>query len=211
MRRPLLIAALVLAPLLGAALPRAAAAADLLEPPRPRQGYYFGLGYGFALNKNWEKHESWGVWPGTEIKFRIGQMVTRRFGLGLQIHSGGASGDGQTSAFGGLLMEGQFEVVRNLALYGGVGIDVISLSSQHMEDKTTRGAVGSGYHLGVSYDWFFTHRLSGGWSLAPTVEVRYVPGDTASGMIAIIGLQIQWWSGLPRNQLDLPPGEAFKK
>jgi len=83
MRRPLLIAALVLAPVLGTALPRPAAAAELLEPPRPRQGYYFGLGYGFALNKNWENHESWGVWAGTEIKFRFGQMVTRRFGLGL--------------------------------------------------------------------------------------------------------------------------------
>jgi hypothetical protein len=206
---------LVAVALLVAALARPALAADnagvTLEPPRPRQGYYFAVGYSFALNHNWEDGESWGVWPGTELKLRFGQMVTQRFGLGMQIHSGGAKGEGQNAAFGGLTMEGQFELARNLALYGGVGVDVVSLSSQHMTDKTTRGAVGAGYYLGASYDWFFTHRLTGGWSAAPTFEVRLVPGDTATGFIAVLGVQLTWWSGLPRNQLDLPPDEAFKK
>jgi hypothetical protein len=194
-----------------AAAPSPAAAADLLEPPRPRQGYYFALGYSFALNKNWEGDKTWGVWPGTELKIRMGQLVTRRFGLGLQIHTGGAAGQGQQSAFGGLTMEGQFEVAHNLAVYGGIGVDVVSLTSQHMEDKTTRGAVGSGYYLGTSYDWFFTKRLTGGWAVAPTIEARLVPGTTATGFIAVVGVQIVYWTGLPKNQLDLPPGEAFKR
>ena len=163
MRRPLAHATLAAAAALAVSVvlgrhARPAAAADLLEPPRPRQGYYFALGYSFALNKNWEDDKAWGFWPGTELKIRMGQMITRRFGLGLQIHTGGAEGQGQASAFGGLTMEGQFEIARNLALYGGIGVDVVSLTSKHMEDKTTRGAVGSGYYLGASYDWFFTKR-----------------------------------------------------
>jgi hypothetical protein len=190
---------------------RPAAAADLLEPPKPRQGYYVAVGYSFALNHNWEDGESWGVWPGTELKLRFGQLVTRRLGLGLQFHSGAATGQGQQATFGGLSMEGQFALAGNLALYGGIGIDVVSLSSQHKEDKTTRGAVGSGYYLGASYDWFFTRWLTGGFAVAPTIEARFVPGDTASGFIAVVGLQVVYWTGLPRNQLELPPGEAFKK
>jgi hypothetical protein len=205
-------AAVALAGVAGPAV-RPAAAADLLEPPRPRQGYYFAVGYSFALNKNWEDDhdKSWGVWPGTELKIRMGQLVTRRFGLGLQIHNGVAAGEGQKSAFGGLTMEAQFELARNLALYGGVGVDVVSLSSQKMEDKTTRGAVGSGYYLGASYDWFFTKRLTGGWAVTPTIEARIVPGSIATGFITVIGVQLVYWTGLPRNQLELPPGEAFKR
>jgi hypothetical protein len=216
MRRPLAhatlaaTAALAFAIVLGASA-RPAAAADLLEPPRPRQGYYFALGYSFALNKNWEGDKTWGFWPGTELKIRMGQLVTRRFGLGLQIHSGGATGQDQRSAFGGLTMEGQFEIAHNLALYGGIGVDVVSITSQHMEDKTSRGAVGSGYYLGTSYDWFFTKRASGGWAVTPTIEARLVPGSTATGFIAVVGFQIVYWTGLPRNQLELPPGEAYKR
>ena len=96
-------------------------------------------------------------------------------------------------------------------MFGGAGIDIVSLSSKNGTDKSTRGTVGSGYFLGASYDWFFTHRLTGGWALTPTVEARYVPGDTASAFVGIVGLQIVYWTGLPRNQLELPPGEAFTK
>lgn len=183
---------------------------QVLDPPRARQGYTVAVGYHLALNKNWEDGKSWGAWRGADLTIRLGQMLTRRFGLGLAIHFGGTSGNDQTAGFGGLGLEGQWELVRNLAVHGGAGLDVVSLSSKAGGDKTTRGTVGSGYFLGLGYDWFFTHRLTGGWAATPTVEARFVPGDTASAFIGTVGVQLSYWTGLPRNQLDLPPDEAYK-
>lgn len=188
------------------------ARAQLLEPPRGRQGYYFALGYQLALSQAWEDRESWRVWPGTALTFRLGQLITRRFGLGLQISPPGRTrGQGQTAAFGGLELEAQWEVAHNLAITAGVGIDVVSLSSNDGRDKTTRGTVGSGYTLGLAYDWFFTHRLTGGWAATPIAQVRFVPGNTAAALIGLVGVQLSYWTGLPRNQLELPPGEGFQK
>jgi hypothetical protein len=29
--------------------------------------------------------------------------------------------------------------------------------------------------------------------------------------MGLIGVQLSYWTGLPRNQLDLPPSEAFQR
>jgi hypothetical protein len=204
-----------LAPVLACALALGATAgtarAQTLDPPRGRQGYYVGVGYHFALDHNWEDGESWGVWHGADLTIRMGQMVTRRFGLGLQIHFGGTTGDGQRAAIGGLGIEAQWELYRNLALQGGAGVDVVSLSSIAGPNPSTRGTVGSGYFLGLGYDWFLGHRLTGGWAATPLIQARFVPGSTTTALIGIVGLQLTYWTGLPRNQLELPPDQAFER
>jgi Ca2+-binding RTX toxin-like protein len=187
------------------------ARAQLLEPPRSRQGYYFALGYQLAVSHPTEDGESWGVWPGGNLSIRFGQLITRRFGMGLQINSGSTRGQGQNAAAGGLELEAQWELARNLAAFGGVGVDVVSLTTVNGQDKKSRGTVGSGYSLGLGYDWFFGHRLTGGWAATPTLQARFVPGNTASAVMGLIGVQLSYWTGLPRNQLDLPPGEAFQR
>ncbi len=95
-------------------------------------------------------------------------------------------------------------------MHGGAGIDVVSLTHTNRPNPSTRGTVGSGYFLKLSYDWFFTYRLTGGWVATPSMEVRFVPGDTASALIGTVGVQLSYWTGLPRNQLDLPPDQAYK-
>ena len=182
----------------------------LLEPPRARQGYYVALGYHLNVNHNWEDNESWGTWLGTDLTIRLGQMITRRFGMGLQIHSGTTRGEGQQAALGGLALEGQWELVPNFAVRGGAGVDILSLTKQQGPNASTRGTVSTGYFLGFEYSWFFTHRLTGGWAATPTVQIRLLPGDTASALMGTVGVQLAWWSGLPKNQLELPPGEGFK-
>ncbi len=199
-------ATLALAIVCGTARP---ARAQALELPRPRQGYYLAFGPHFALNKNWEGGRDWGVWTGYDITLRIGEMVTRRFGLGLQIHAGGAGGQGQHAGLFGLAVEGQWEAARQLAVRGGVGLDTVSISTVVGGDKSARGTVGSGFFLGLSYDSFFTRRQSGGWAVTPVAQARFVPGTTAA-LVGTVGVEISYWTGLPRNQLDLPPSEAFK-
>ncbi len=199
-------AALALAILCGTARP---ARAQALEPPRPRQGYYLAFGPHFTLDKNWEDGRDWGLWTGYDLTFRVGQMVTRRFALGLQIHFGGAGGQGQQAGLFGLAVEAQWELVRHLAMRGGVGLDSVSIATVAGGDDSARGTVGSGYLLGLSYDWFFTRRSTGGWAVTPIVQARFVPGDTHT-LVGSVGVEITHWTGLPRNQLDLPPSEAFK-
>jgi len=206
------LAALVFAALGGLALAgEGRARAQAIEAPAAHQGYYVGFGYHVGAVKVWEDNYTYGVWSGGEFSLRFGQLVTRRLGLGLQFHFGSAKGDGQTASLFGMELEGQWELVRNLVIHAGTGVDTISIRADGVKNASLRGTAGAGYILGLDYSWFFTHRLTGGWAVTPRIEARFVPGDTASAFVGTLGVELAWWSGLPRNQLELPPSEAFKK
>src|SRR3954454_24976504 len=88
--------ALAASVLLLAAASRPAHAQDL-EPPRPRQGYYIAVGIYGAATQAFEKGDTLGPWTGRGFALRAGQLITRRFSLGLAIESGSTKGDGQTA------------------------------------------------------------------------------------------------------------------
>ena len=201
--------ALVLAAL-ACFLPARRAPAQTLETPDGRQGYFLVVGPEFTLTKVWMDDEKYGIWPGYDFGLHFGQMITRHFGLGLLVHNGAAKGNGQTAGTFGLGLEAQVEVARRLAIHGAAGVETIQVRADDGSDKSLRGTAGAGYTLGVSYSWFLTHRLSGGWALTPRIDLRYVPGSTSSGLTTVLGIQIAWWTGLPRNQLELPASEAYK-
>lgn len=189
-----------------------AASAQTLELPRPRQGYFLSAGLYGAATQIWDDGEAEGVWGGTAFTLRVGEMLTSRLGLGLELHFGGTAREAQSASFGGLGLQGQWEMLDNFALRGGVGLAVIGLSDDREPDADLEGVFGAGYMLGLSYDWFFSkHQLSGGWALTPSVAVRYVPGDPVQGMVGLFGLEITYFSGRPANQLELPAGEGYKR
>jgi hypothetical protein len=209
-------AALAAAAALSTGARAAATATDttpvLLEPPRQRQGYYLALGLAGIGNYNREEGVGLGVWPGYSTTIRLGQLVTRRFGLGLLIDSGSASKGTEKATLFTLGIEAQWELVHNLAVHGGVGLGVVGISDSTMPDADLRGAFGAAYSLGLSYEWFpFSPREtgSGGLAFTPFVEVRLIPGTDVISQVTLIGVQATWWTGLPRNQLELPPDKAF--
>jgi len=204
-------AAAVLFATLAGGGPERRACAQSIEEPRAHQGYYIGVGVNEAPVKVWEDGYSFGVWQGTDLALRFGQLVTRRFGLGLRFHFGTAKGDGQSASTFGMELEGQWELIRNFSIHGGAGIDTISIRADAGKNPSLRGTAGSGYFLGLGYSWFFTHRLTGGWAVTPRLEARLAPGTTTSAFIGLAGVELCWWSGLPRNQLELPASEAFKR
>ena len=189
--------------------------AQTLEAPRARQGYYvMPLSYQLGAAQTWEHNESWKPWAAHDVNvLRAGQMITQHLGFGFQLfHTGGAKGQNQlASFFGGLGFEAQWEFHPNWAVIGGVGFDVVTIKDTVLPKPSSRGTYTAGYSLGVTYDWFFTHRLTGGWSLAPIAQTRLVPGNSIKSFEATLGLQICYWSGLPRNQLELPPDQAYQK
>jgi opacity protein-like surface antigen len=190
---------------------RPALAVDL-EQPAPRQGYYLSVGLLQGVTHNWEDGDSLGTWPGSGFSIRLGQKLTRRLGLGLEIYSGGSRKDDEQGTLSGLGLEGQVQLTGRLALHAGAGLGVLQLKDKRIENEELRGAYGAHYVLGLSYSFFpYKRRFSGGLSLTPVVQVRGLPEDAASSFNVLAGLEIGWWTGLPRNQLDLPPSEAYEK
>jgi hypothetical protein len=186
--------------------------AVVLEQPRQRQGYYLSLGFAGVTNYNNEDGGSKGVWNGSAWTIRLGQMVTRRFGLGLQIDTGLAKRGTESAQIFALAVEAQVELWRTLALHGGVGLGVVGITDTAVEDAELRGAAGAGFSLGLSYDFFpLSPKLTGGFALTPLVQARFIPGDDVTALVGMVGVQVTYWTGLPRNQLELPPSEAFTK
>jgi hypothetical protein len=189
-----------------------AAHAQELETPRRRQGYYLSFGVYGAATQAFEKGDALGPWFGYGTGFRAGQLVTRRLSLGLAVESAATRGDGQRGSSTALVLDAGFVVVGNLAIRGGAGVGFLQLKNPN--DKTessTRGAAGAYFALGAGYDLFVGQkRLTGGLSLTPVVEARYLPGGDTSGLVMFFGVDLCYWTGLPLNQLSLPAGEAWR-
>ena len=193
-----------------ATLASTARADDLLEPPRPRQGYWLAGGAHVATLQGFERGESVGPMVGWQGTIRLGELLTERFGMGLVIDFGSASGDDNEAGFGGLAFEGQAVLVGNLSATGAVGLAVVSVTSPDDDDDALRGAAGAGYTAALRYDWFVSPRRSGGLALTPTLSVRFVPGDT-DVIAGFLGVELTWWTGLPKNQLDLRDASAYTR
>lgn len=185
------------------------ARAQDLQEPRERQGYYVAGGMHAALNYNRDEGKELGPWPGYGTTIRLGQMLTRRLGLGMQIDTAGVSGDGVTASLLGFGVSGQVEIATNLALHAGIGLGVLSVDDPD-EDELS-GGYGAAYSLALTYDWFPVTRRTGGWAFTPGLRLRAVPSDTIDAFGLMLGLEISYWSGLPRNQLALPDSEAYSR
>src|SRR4051794_28595828 len=149
-----------------------AAQAQDLEPPRARQGYYAAVGVHGFVDQNWEDGKAKGAWVGRETSIRIGQMITRRFGLGLQLDFGAGSKKGEMASLFGLGLAAQLEIASDFALHGGIGLGIASLVDENDKKAERRGTAGSEYFLGASYDWVPNKsRLTGGWAIIPMFQV----------------------------------------
>jgi hypothetical protein len=205
-------ASVVLVVLAGVMAEAGGARAELTELPRSRQGYYLSAGMLSGASHTWEDGDSLGTWRGSFFNLRLGQLLTERFGLGLQIAVGAATKGSQLASTFGLGLETHFELARNLAAHAGIGLGVLQLTDSEDKDEGLRGTVGAEYVLGLSYAWYpFRGRQSGGFSVTPTVQTRFIPGTSASGVAILLGVDIGWWTGLPRHQLQLPESEAYGK
>jgi hypothetical protein len=200
---------LVLAAVLATLAPALAHADNLLEPPRARQGYYVSFGLGAGSSFVQEDDRDYGPISGSSFLLGFGQMITRRLGLGVAIDFGGGTGDGQEMSSGGLSVEGQARLVGNLAVHAGIGLGIVTLIAPDDDDDDTRGIFGASYHLALSYDWFFTGRRSGGWAVTPALTLRALPTGDDNVFGGFLSVQVSWWSGLPKNQLDLDVKDAF--
>src|SRR5207344_1074908 len=134
------------------------------------------------------------------------------FSLGIAIESAATKGGGQRATASALAVEAGYALVGNFALRGGAGVGFLQLKNPNdPTESATRGAAGSWFALGASYDQFIGQkRLTGGLAVTPVVEVRYLPGGDTQGVVMFVGFDLSYWTGLPLNQLNLPPSEAWR-
>jgi hypothetical protein len=176
-----------------------------LEEPRARQGYWLGLGLNGGGVFMVEKGEYKGFYAGSGFSLRLGQLLTRRLGLGLVIDYAGAKKNNDAGGAGGLAIEGNVNLWRNLSVHSGVGFGFVMLTDQDTEAKSLRGGAGSYLLAGASYDFFpWRNRLTGGWAVTPTINFRAMPDGNIHAYTLLFSLQVVRWSGLPRNMLILP-------
>ena len=185
------------------------AGAQELEAPRARQGYWVAFGYGAEVTAASLKGDSLTL-TGAGGAIRLGQMLTPHFGLGVRIDFDGGKNDQYNGSGGGLMLEGQMNVWRQLNVHGGFGFAFASLQDPHAADPVTNGGYGGAALVALSYDFFFTHRTSGGWAVTPALTARVLSGGDVDALWMSLGVQISWWSGRPRNELDLPEGAAYR-
>ena len=206
------IASLVLALAALTLLNARAARGQALEAPRGRQGYYVAVGAQGHLQSSRDSGQGLGPWTGAGGALRVGQLVNRRLGFGLELAFAGARGDGQEATLGGLLMTGQLELLPQLALHAGAGIGFVELRRPDVPGDKARGGAGASYLVGLSYDrMVWRRRVSGGLSITPRLDLRHLPGDGVATTAAFVGVDLVYWSGLPREQLELPPGEGYER
>ncbi len=181
----------------------------VLEEPRSRQGYWIAFGASGIGLRAWEKGHDRGNYTGFTGTFRIGQLLTQRFGLGLLVeYTGGYATVGKGSDKGqldGLALEASLRTWRNLSVHGGFGLGVLLLKDSQALDPSYRAGGGSYFLLGASYDIFpLKQKLTGGWAITPVIDLHGSPDGDIHFLAVLGGIQITWWSGLPNNMLHLP-------
>jgi hypothetical protein len=192
--------------------PRSANAAEevidsrsLLEEPKARQGYWVGFGMSPLAAQLNEKGKDKGIYGGSAFTLRLGQNITRRLGLGLLVEYGGVGKSSDKGGIGGITLEGTCQLWRNLSAHTGFGVGYIYVTDKEALDDSMRGGGGSYFMLGASYDFFpWRNRLTGGWAITPTVDFHAMPDGNIKYLAVYAGLQVVWWSGLPKNMLVLP-------
>lgn len=200
--------------------PRWAAAQDL-RAPQARQGYYVGAGFRSGVSTaeaDAETIGSLGTLTHFNLWVRFGEKPLPQFGVGLAIGGGVESNDVWSVGSGGLLLDLQFEPFKDLDLavrgsigVGGGGISRVNEADEREDDPSFMfGPIGV---LGISYDWFpfydASSYASGGFGLTFFVEGRYFPGGDLTTGGGFAGIELFWWTGLPKRKLELPLEKAF--
>jgi hypothetical protein len=180
----------------------------VLEEPRSRQGYWIAFGVSGIGTQVWDRGHDRGLYSGYTGTFRIGQLLTQRFGLGLLVEYtlgyttlGKGTDEGQLD---GLCLEASYLVWRDLSVHGGFGVGAMLLKDSAALDPSYRVGGGAYLLLGASYDIFpLKKKLTGGWALTPVVDLHGFGDGDLHFLALLAGVQITWWSGLPDNMLRL--------
>lgn len=189
----------------------AARAADL-EAPSARQGYYLGVGGAGLISATRTDDDGWlGVWPGGSGALRVGQAVLPWLDLGLALGIGGARGGERSATLGRFAIEAQVRPFDPLFVRVAAGLGITSLDAREPDVEPIDGRFGDGWTVAAGWDLFpWYDEGSGGLAVTPVAGVSADVDDFFETWTGWVGVELSWWAGLPDNELELPPEEAFR-
>ena len=183
----------------------------VLERPHPDQGYYFTAGLHLA-NVNVLDGGDWvsGL-SGYAMSFRIGQSLRRFFDLGFRVDDGSVIPGDRSGIMGSFGLDATLRPSGPwlFRLGGGMGGADLSSAPDSDDDAGTFGAIAA-LEVGYNLHPFYDQGDSGSFTLTPILRMTSVqPFTDDSAYWAMIGIELTWWTGLPKHQLDLTLEEAF--
>jgi hypothetical protein len=188
--------------------------AQELSPPRPHQGYYIGLGaYGVA-GAHHDRVDGWtGAMFGPGGSLRMGEALLPWLDLGIGFAASGIYDEQYVALVGHVSLEVQVRPVEPLFVRASVGFGFTDFTRRESGVDKPLGRIGGSYGVAVGWDFYPAHDEgdSGGLAISPVVWFEAGPSDEFTTLAGGIGIEISWWTGLPREQLDLPVDEAFEK
>lgn len=190
---------------------RGSAAQDLTRPA-PHQGYYLALGgYGQAVFAH-EGDGGWrDPWFGGTGDLRLGQAIFDWFDLGIGLGAGAVYEDAYRAVLGHVSLETQLRPSDLLFIRLGIGMGFADVTRTQKGIEKVVGRFGADFTVAVGYDFFPGHKgQSGGFAITPVVGFTAGPGDILGTYGVFVGIEISFWTGLPKDQLDLPMDEAYR-
>ena len=185
--------------------------AQELEIPKPHQGYFVSVGaYGAAsLARQHEGNRSMSLFgPGGDVRF--GQAVFDRLDLGLGLGAHAAFDSEYRAVLGHLSVEMQLRPWAGLFIRLGVGFGLADVSRTKSGLEKVDGRIGGAYTAALGYGFFPAYNGgSGGLEISPILGLQAGPGSLLSTYELFGGIEISFWTGLSKDQLELPMESAF--
>jgi len=182
-----------------------------LELPKPNQGQYLALGlYTLGAMAFDDGRGTRRPTFGAGFSLRLGEAVTDWLDLGVAFALGSTQGKEQDAlSLGRFTIHSQWYVSRRWFLQAGFG--ATKGQGADPEDlEQSRGRYGDVYLAGLGTHLYLSDAArSGGWVLSPVLTLEVGPDPTFTTTALWLGLEVSWWSGLSRDKLELPVGEAY--
>ncbi|MDP7040539.1 MAG: hypothetical protein QGI45_15380 [Myxococcota bacterium] len=209
--------ALIISLFISLCLSSVSAFAQELEKPSPRQGYYLGYSMSIAnANMNHTDNAWLPAWPALGSALRMGEALNQDLALGLSWEFFQGKGKRRSSVGGGVVIEAEWLSLDPYFLRAGAGFAALKVTDKKADDDDVGGNAGSIYAFGIGRDFYPMYPKwsypgqSGGLTVRTLAQVKYIPGGFSS-VFAWFGVEVLWFFGRPKNQLELELNEAFKQ
>ena len=183
-----------------------------LEKPKPAQGYYLSLGaYSVGAMAFDEQRDTRAPTLGPGFSLGYGQALTPWLELGLGIGYVQTVGEPvDTLSLFRMGLDSRWHFTERW--FANAGFGVSAGQGEDPEDAgVTRDRYGDVYHLGLGRNLYLSSaNQSGGWVLSPVLNAEIGPERPITTAAVWLGLEVSWWTGLPKRQLDLPLDEAYE-
>ena len=182
----------------------------VLQKPEPRQGHYVALGLHFTgARVNDSGRGVRGPTFGEGYSLRLGERITPWLDLGIAFAYGRTYGR-EAWSYGRLTVHGQFYPQKHTFVHTGFGFG--AAGGTDLEDPDfDRGRFGDVYTAGVGYNHYLSpDDQSGGWVVTPVLSGEYHRDNLFPSTALWFGLEISYWTGIPKRQLDLDIERAYR-